>query len=444
MAGIIAGAAERHKSPAGRKIMTDSAHPHLFIGHLVDCAADPFREQAALRVRRRRGLLVGEGGGILAVGDPVGLRSRAAKVTDLGQSWLLPGFVDAHIHFPQVFAGHVPCGQLLEWLNGTVFPREARLAEAAHAEEAAAVFCRELVTQGTTCAAIYGSQFPQAGVALMGALEKCRLRACWGPTLMDLGPHPLLRSISQWDADLMGLERLLAGKNKQNASLVPRFLLSCSDGLLELVGHWAKRHPEWLIQTHANENAAEIAAVRARFPARSYLAQIAHCGLLSPRTLLAHNIHLDQADLDLLASAGCTTVHCPSSNLFLGSGLFSLTGHLHRRLPTCLGSDMGAGTSFSMAAEAADCHKVQALQGLHLNAGQLLYLITRAGAAALGLERERGCFEQGMVADFTVWNGDNDPYLAARLNRVESDEEALFVLLARGKPRATYIDGLAA
>jgi guanine deaminase len=420
------------------------AHPQLFIGHLVDCAADPFVNPSALRVRRRGGLLVGACGTIMAIGDPVVLRSRAAKVTDLGQSWLLPGFVDGHVHFPQVFASHVPCGQLLEWLNGTVFPREARLADQSHAQEAAAVFCRELVTQGTTCAAIYGSQFPQAGVALLNALESSRLRACWGPTLMDLGPASLCRSIAQWDGDLGGLERLLAGKSKQNPSLVPRFLLSCSDGLLELVSHWAKRHPEWLIQTHVNENSAEIAAVRERFPARSYLAQIAHCGLLSRGSLLAHNIHLSPADLDLLASAGCTTVHCPSSNLFLGSGLFSLVNHLQRGIATCLGSDMGAGSSFSMAMEAADCQKVQALQGLHLSAVQLLFLITTAGATALGLERERGCFEKGMVADFTVWHGADDPYLAARLNRVESDEEALFVLLARGKPRATYIDGLEA
>lgn len=378
---------------------------NLFIGTWVDTQSNPFMQSQVLRVREQTGLLVDGSGRIVAIETPNHLRNKADEVIDLGDAWLLPGFVDAHIHFPQVFATAYHAGPLLEWLEKNVFPRETKLADPAFAEQAAGMFVHQMVRQGTTCAAIYGSQFVPANRALSQALDQFGMRAFWGPTLMDRGaPEVLCHSVSVWQDQLNDLASFLAGHPKQLPSLIPRFVLSCSPELTELISEWAKSHPDWLIQTHINENVGEIEAVRAEFPKQTYAEVYQNQGLLGPRTLLAHSIHATDREWAVLRETQSRVVHCPCSNGFLGSGLFPLHKALAAQVNVCVGTDIGAGTSFSMARELTDLYKIQALQQFLLKGEQLLFLATQAGADALGLGSERGSFDVGKQADFSVWD----------------------------------------
>ncbi|NJD05271.1 MAG: guanine deaminase [Methylococcaceae bacterium] len=423
----------------------------LHLGRLAHLRNNPFQQPDALEIIDRGALLVGNDGRILAVGDRSDLaeQSRGARSVDHGSAWLLPGMVDGHSHFPQYHVTAAAGADLLDWLERSVFPAEARFADQEYAQSAAAGYVDRLLASGTTTAMVFGSQFLGANRALFDAAKAAGIRLIAGMTVMDRGaPESLLQTLDQARD---GMERLIAHVRSDpllHYAVSPRFAPACSPALLELCGDIHRAHPDSYVQTHINETPAEIERVARLFPERhDYLDVYQHFGLVGRRSLLAHDIHAGDHQLERMADAHCSVCHCPTSNLYLGSGLFPLQRHVQRNIPVAIGTDIGAGTRFSVWQELAEVYKVQQVQGYRLNAAQLLYLGTLGGAEALDLAHETGNFAVGKSADYLALDPLATPYLAERLDRCESREEQLFCLLhlATDKElRATFVAGQAA
>jgi guanine deaminase len=420
----------------------------LHTGTLAHLRGDPWTSADALDLIPDGGLLVDVSGHIAAAGPRARLRAEypAAQVIDHGQDWLIPGLVDGHIHFPQLYATAAPGGQLLDWLERSVYPAEAAFQDEAFAARAAERFVGRLLASGTTTALVFGSQFYAANCALFEQAQNTGLRLIAGMTLMDRNaPAALLRGAEAAALDMERLMARCAGESRLHYAVTPRWPMACSDALLRLCGELVRDHPGCYLHTHINENAGEIAAVKAGFPdSRHYLDVYDRYGLIGPRTMLAHSIHSTGAELDRMAEAGCAVCHCPGSNLYLGSGLFPLRRHQTRGIRVAVGTDVGAGPQFSVWRELADAYKVQQLQGEDIGAAGLLYLGTLGGAKALSLDVETGNFAPGKSADFLALGYADDAYLAERLARCASHEEQLFALLHLAGPahiRGTYVQG---
>ena len=321
--------------------------------------------------------------------------------TEPGAVWL-PGFVDTHVHFPQTRIVGRSSGELLTWLERTVFVEEARFAETAYAADVAAEMCRRFVAAGTTTASIYGSSHPVATATLFAALDRVGLRAQVGMTLMDRNAPASL--CLDADAALAACEALIARWHGHDADrlrfcITPRFALSCTPRLLDGAGELADRH-QLPIQTHLSENHAEIAAVTRAFPdAAHYLDVYAQHGLCTARSLFGHCIHLEDAEWDLMQGCGAAIAHCPDSNFFLGSGVMPLRGALNRSVRVGLGSDVGAGRTFSLRRVAASAYDASLLKGERVGPAELVWLATAGGAAAMGLADRIGHLEVGYDAD---------------------------------------------
>lgn len=320
-----------------------------------------------------------------------------------GAVWM-PGFVDAHVHFPQTRVVGSATGPLLEWLARTVFPEEARFRERAYAEAVADEFCAALARAGTTTASIFSASDPGATDALFAALDRWGLRARAGLTLMDRGAPPTVCVPA--DEALDAAEALIGRWHGHDDRLwfcvTPRFALSCTPTLLAGAAALAERHGLW-IQTHLSENRAEIEATRAAFAGHAdYLAVYADHGLAGRRSLFAHCIWLDDGGWDRVADRGCAVAHCPDSNFFLGSGQMPLTRALKRGVRVGLGTDVGAGRSFSIPRIAAAAYDTARLLDAPQTAEALLWHATAGGAAALGLGDRIGRLEAGMEADLVA------------------------------------------
>ncbi|CAL1240279.1 guanine deaminase [Candidatus Methylocalor cossyra] len=420
----------------------------LHCGTLAHLRRDPFLFEDALEIIPAGALAVDPAGRIAAVDRCAPLRSRFpdAALVDHGEDWLVPGLVDGHLHFPQFYATAAPGDGLLDWLERSVFPAEAEFRDPGYAASAAERFVARLLAAGTTTALVFGASHYPATEALFQAARRAGLRLIAGLTLMDQNAPPSL--LNDLDQARRGMERLIAlctGEPRLRYAVTPRYPLSCSRALLELCGAVLATRPECYLQTHINETQGEIEAVRGAFPGfRHYLEVYDRFGLLGPRTVLAHSIHSSDAELDRMAATGCAVVHCPTSNLYLGSGLFPLRRHLERGVGVAIGTDIGAGTQFSLWRELAEAFKVQALQALRLSVAQLLYLGTLGGARALRLDGEIGNFAPGKSADFVILSAGQEGYLAERLRRCESLEQQLFCLLhlaGEAQVRATYSAG---
>lgn len=342
------------------------------------------------------------GGRISAIG-PAPADCQVAE-TQPGAVWL-PGFVDTHVHFPQLRVMGRSSGALLDWLDKTVFPEEARFAEKAYASAVAAEFCRGLAAAGTTTASIYGSSHPAATAELFAALDRAGLRARLGLTLMDRNAPPAV--CLDATAAIVACEALVARWHGHDGgrlefAVTPRFALSCSPELLDLAGELADGHG-LPIQTHLSENRAEIAAVGAAFPdARNYLDVYARFGLCNDRTIFGHCIHLADEEWAGLSEHGAAVAHCPDSNFFLGSGLMPLRRALAEPVRVGLGTDVGAGRSLSVRATAAAGYDAALLRGERVEPETLLWLATVGGAAALGLGARVGPLEPGFEADLVA------------------------------------------
>lgn len=356
---------------------------------------------------------------------------------DLRGGLLLPGFVDTHVHYPQLrIIGGLGL-PLLDWLDQVALPEEARFGNIVYAEAVAHEFCRALISNGTTTALAFGSHFAVAVEVLFAEAERAGLRLVAGQVVSDRLLRPELHTtpeIAHQEGKTL-IERW-HGRGKLLYAVTPRFSLSASEAMLDACAALMGEYPELRFTSHINENEREMQTVRSLFPgAPDYLSTYERAGLVTNRSVLAHNIHPQDRELEVMGAVGCTAAHCPCSNASLGSGLFPLRRHLEHGVRVSLGSDVGGGTGFSMFKEGLQAHFTQQLlgaQGAALSPAQLLYLSTRAGAEALGLGEITGDFSDGMAFDAVLLRPQAGSVLSAVFGRAEGPERALAAAFATG------------
>jgi guanine deaminase len=406
---------------------------------LVHCLDDPAKGGAAAVAWHPDGLLLVENGHIAACGDWETLSPSLAAdvaVESLTGRILCPGFVDTHIHFPQIDMIAAFSGQLLDWLEEKTFPAERAFADRAHADAAATAFLDELLRNGTTTAMVFGSVHRASVDALFTAALDRNMRLIAGKSLMDRGPEDLRDTVDGGRTETEALIRDWGRRGRLGYAVTPRFALSSSPEQLAVAGDILGAHDHVWMQTHLAENPREVAAVAGAFPeARDYLDVYDRFGLVTDRSVFAHAIHMTDRSLHRMAQAGAAISHCPTSNLFLGSGLFDLARAEAHGVSVGLGTDVGAGTSFSMLSTAACACNVSQLKGRPLDPMRAFYLATLGGARALGLGDRIGGFRVGGEADFVALDPAATPLLARRLTGAEDIREILFALMVLGDDR---------
>ena len=411
----------------------------LFRATVMDAQGDPFVDDPAqtLRVDADGGLLV-RGGMIEARGtySEVWASHPDEDVVDLRGGVLLPGFVDTHVHFPQVRAIGGLGMPLLDWLHRCALPEEIRLAEPSYAEAVAGEFLHGLVSSGTTTALVFGSHFAAAMNVLFEAAAASGLRITAGQVLSDrVLPRALLTTAEQALAEGRALMERWHGQGLLRYAVTPRFSLSASEPLLEVCEELLATPDTWFT-THINENIAEVDQVATYFPARAhYLDTYRHHRLITDRSVLAHNVHATDQELEVMAEAGTWAAHCPTSNAALGSGLFPLRRHVRYGVGVALGSDVGAGTGFSLLKEGLQAYFAQQLlgpAGYALTPVHLLYLATRAGAGALGLTDQIGDLGIGKQFDATWLRPQPRSTLDIVLGHAADADDALAKIFALG------------
>jgi guanine deaminase len=395
------------------------------------------------------GVLVVEDGRISALGaasEVLPTLSDDVEVTHYPDALIIPGFIDTHIHFPQTGMVGSYGEQLLDWLNEYTFPCEGQFADKAHADGVAQIFLKELLRNGTTTALVFGSVHPESVDALFEAAQALDLRLIAGKVMMDRNAPDYLTDTAQSSyAQSKALIERWHGKGRLHYAVTPRFAPTSSEAQLTLAGQLLREYPDVYLQTHLSENLQEIEWVKALFPERSnYLDVYDHYQLLGERSVFAHGVHLCDAECKRLAETGSAIAFCPTSNLFLGSGLFNLPQAERFKVNVGLGTDVGAGTSFSLLHTLNEAYKVMQLQGEKLNPFKSLYLATLGGARALRLEDRVGTLQPGTDADFVVLDYHATPLLSYRIAQAKTFEEVLFVLMTLGDDRAvlqTYAAG---
>ncbi|WP_328325408.1 guanine deaminase [Kribbella sp. NBC_00382] len=419
----------------------------LFRGTFLDTPDNPFTG-GALRVATDAALLV-EDGLITARGSFLELRNAhpAERVVDLTGGLVLPGFVDTHVHFPQIRAVGGMGMPLLEWLDRYALPEEARMADATYASSVADEFVRGLAAAGTTSALVFGAHFASAVDTLFTAASRVGLRITSGLVVSDrIIRADLLTTPERAYTESLELANRWHGVGRNRYAVTPRFSLSCTDDLLATCHTILEEIPGALFTSHLNENEAEIATVTELFGGSDYVSTYDKHGLVDRRSVLAHNVHPTDVELKLLGDSGATIAHCPTSNAVLGSGLFPLTRHLEHGVRVALGSDVGAGTGFSLLKEGLQayfCQQLMGDRGLALNSAHLLHLATTAGAEALGLD-DVGELSVGKRFDAQLLRPADGSPLAIGLEHAEDYEDALARAFTLGTPadvRAVWIDG---
>ncbi len=414
---------------------------------LLDYADDPFESPSSVRYVAD-GLLVVEQGRIVACGEHAELKGRFSTldVADYTGKLLMPGFIDAHVHYPQTTMIGAYGDQLLTWLQSYAFPTEQRFADEQHAELIADRFLAELLRNGTTSAVVLCTVHPASVSAFGRRAEALGLRMIFGKVAMDRNAPPgLTDSAETTYADNQALIERWQGRGRLAYALTPRFAPSCSGEQLSALAQLHRDYPSTYLHTHLSENLEEIQWVASLFPERaSYTDVYDHYGLVTPRSIFAHGIHLQDGELRCLAEQGATIAFCPTSNLFLGSGLFPLRRVKGAGVGVAMGTDVGAGTSFSLLRTLGEAYKVLQLQGHRLPVHEALYLATRGAACTLELSDAIGSLEPGKEADFAVLDFESTPLLALRSAYAQSLEDKLFALMTLGDDRAifaTYVAG---
>ena len=395
------------------------------------------------------GVLVVEKGRVVRMGAAADLLASLpadTEVVDRRGALILPGFVDAHIHYSQTDVIASPGDNLLHWLEKCTFPEEARFADAAHAAEVAEFFLDELARHGTTTALVFGTVHRASADAFFAAAERRNLRMAAGQVMMDRGcPEHLRDTPESVKRDVRELAERWHGVGRLHYAITPRFALTSSEEQLRLAGELARAHPDAFIQSHAAEHVEEVEAARKLFPSsRSYLDVYDRFGLLRERAVYAHCLHLDDQDRKRMAESGAVAAFCPTSNLFLGSGLFDVAAADASGMRFALATDVGAGTSFSMLRTMDEAYKVAQLQDQRLSALRCFYLATLGGARALRLDDRIGSFAAGREADFIVLDPAATPLLERRMRAAKTLEERLFAWMILGDERAvreTYVLG---
>lgn len=354
------------------------------------------------------GALCVANGHVLEAGEYLSLSQKypEAEQVDYRGYLLMPGFIDAHIHAVQSEIVGMYGEQLLNWLENYTFPAEMAYRDRAYAEQMAAWFVHELFRNGTTSCVAYASSHPASVDALFTEASKYHMCMLAGKVQMNrAAPDELLDKVGENRTVVRNLIEKWHRQGRNRYVITPRFAVSCSSEELEVCACLHKLYPDTYIQTHLSENLGEIKQVKALFPHCSdYLQVYEEAGLLTDRTLLAHAIHLSDSERKRISAAKATVVHCPTSNLFLGSGLYDLRKAHELGVQTVLGTDIGAGTSFSLLQTMGEAYKVQQLNNYSLSALEAFYLATLGSARALHLEEEMGSFLPGRYADFIVVN----------------------------------------
>jgi guanine deaminase len=407
-------------------------------GDLLDFTADPGflppHEAPGVRFRPDHWLLVEDGrcAGVTAEAPDARWQRH-----DRRGKLVLPGFVDTHVHSPQLDVIASFGTQLLDWLETYTFPAELRYADPDVAAVGAQRFVDALLAHGTTAAVVFPTVHKVSADSLFAAAHGHGMRLIAGKCLMDRhAPQALCDTVEQGERDCLELIERWHGRDRLAYALTVRFAPTSTARQLDMAGALLAAHAGTYMQTHVAENQDEVRWVAELFPqARSYLDVYRRAGLLDERSVLAHGIWLDDADRALLAGTGAQVAFCPSSNLFLGSGLFDWRAAARAGSGVSLASDVGGGTSLSMLRTLADAYKVQALQGVRLTAWKALYTATRGAAQGLRLAHEIGSFDAGTLADFTVWDWAAGPVAEHRDRCARDLHERVFAWMTLGDER---------
>lgn len=430
--------------------MTTASGKVAFRASLVHCLDEPgpANDDPAVEYFDDALLLV-EDGHVVRAGACDQLISEvddATEVVDYRGKLIVPGLIDCHVHYPQIDMIAAHGEQLLDWLTKYAYPAEARFADGVHAADAANFFVEQMLANGTTTALVFATVHPQSVEAIFMAAESRNLRLVSGKTLMDTGCPEELRDDAEGGVEASrDLLKRWHGKGRLGYAITPRFAVTSSAEQLAAAGKLAAEFPDVHVHTHLAENRDETAVIAERFPERSsYLDVYRHAGLLRERSVFAHCLHLADEDRHAMAAEGGAMAFCPTSNLFLGSGLFDLAAAREANVRVGAGSDVGGGTSMSMLRTLSEGYKVLQLKGQTLSAWQALYLATLGAARALYLDEYIGNFTPGCEADFVVLDPAATPLTARRLASTEDAAERLFALMTLADERAvaaTYVMG---
>lgn len=395
------------------------------------------------------GAIVVENGIIQAIGnaeDILAKESADIEVTRYENKLITSGFIDTHVHYPQTGMIASYGEQLLDWLNNYTFPAESKFEDVEHAKKVSKIFLDELESNGTTTALVFGTVHKESVDAFFSDAEQRNLRIICGKVMMDRNAPDFLTDTAESSyEDSKELIERWHNKGRLHYAVTPRFAPTSTPEQLEAAARLIKEYPDLYMHTHLSENLKEIEWVKELFPERAnYLDVYDHHNLLSERSVFAHGIHLCDSECERLAETGSAVAFCPTSNLFLGSGLLDLPRLEKFGVNVGMGTDVGAGTCFSLLSTMNEAYKVMQLQGQALSPFKSLYLATLGGAQALRLEDKIGNLAVGKEADFVVLDLAATPLLKFRMDNSTSLEETLFALMLMGDDRVvceTYVYG---
>jgi len=420
-----------------------------FRGEILHFLSDPAKGSDNSHQYFEDGVLVVTDGLVESVGPASEVLATLPSNVEIKQhqnGLLIPGFIDTHIHYPQTEIIGSYGEQLLEWLETYTFPTESQFGDCEFAAPRAQFFLDQLMANGTTTALVFGTVHPQSVDAFFGQAQAMNVRMICGKVMMDSNAPDNLKDtpLSSYD-DSKALIEKWHGNGRLHYAVTPRFAPTSSSEQLHKAGQLLKEYPDVFMHTHLSENKNECQWVSELFPdCENYLDVYDQHGLLSNRSVFAHGIHLCDSEYQRLSDTDSSLSFCPTSNLFLGSGLFDLKKAEQYNIDVGLGTDVGGGTSFSQLQSLNEAYKIQQLRGDKLTAMKSFFLATLGGAQALDLDHKIGNFEHGKEADFVILDYHSTDLMRVRMNKTTSIDERLFVLSIIGDDRAvkhTYIMG---
>jgi guanine deaminase len=425
---------------------------HAIRGAVVTCIDNPFEKPVEeCLVFEEDGIVVIDDGEITAFGSASEIESTLGPdvpVERYADSYIIPGFIDCHVHYPQTEIIGVYVKRFIDWLNEYAFVAEQNFASREHASEVAKVFLQECLRAGTTTVATFCTVHPASVDAFFEESSRLNMRNIAGKVLMDRNaPDELLDTAQQGYDETKELIARWHNHGRLLYCVTPRFAPTSTPEQMEMTGAVWAEHPGTYLQSHVSENKGEIAWVKELYPDRKgYVDVYHHYGQLGERAIYGHGVHLTEEEFQVLHETGTAVSHCPTSNLFLGSGCFNVEKAFDPKRPIRVGlaTDLGAGTSFSQLVTMNEAHKVAQLSGFALSATHAYYLATLGAANALYLDDKIGSIEVGKEADITVLDRNATPIMEYRMKYVSDLDEALFVMMTLGDDRtvsATYVAG---
>ena len=420
--------------------MPKNTNKRVLCGEILDFVEDPTIGGEQSYRYFENGALVLENGKVAALGEADDILpglDGSYDVSHYQHSIIIPGMIDTHIHFPQTEVIAAYGEQLLEWLEEYAFPTEKRFADVAYATDVAKRFLDELLRNGTTTALVFGTVHPQSVDAFFKQAQSRNMRMIAGKVLMDRNcPEDLSDTPELGYQHSKDLIEKWHGTDRLSYAVTPRFAPTSSKEQLQSCKRLLDEFDDVYLHTHLSENTEECEWVKELFPdAQDYLGVYEDVGLVRKRAVFAHGIHLSEREMNCFAQNNAAISHCPTSNLFLGSGLFNLKGCEQHGIAVGLGTDVGAGTSFSLLETAHEAYKIQQLRGEKFSAFKGFYLATLGGARALDLEGTIGNFDVGCEADCVVLDYRATSFMEFRLKKVSTLHEKLFAMMMLGDDR---------